>query len=82
MTKKQLKTICSSDELSRQDARVLMRHLFQDSFSHLSNKTNIHAFYLREMICYIKPFSITAQTAIIKASLEILNQKTKKTKAS
>jgi hypothetical protein len=80
MTKKQLRNICSSKEITRQDAKVLLRILFEDNYSVLGNRTNLHPFYLREMLSYIKPFSITAQSAIVKASLEVLNQK--KTKAS
>jgi hypothetical protein len=80
MTKKQLRNICSSKELTRQDAKVLLRLLFEDNYSVLGSRTNLHPFYLREMLSSIKPFSITAQSAIVKASLEVLNQK--KTKAS
>lgn len=85
MTKQQLKNICKQKEITRQDARLLLRLLFDDSYYILHEKTQIHPMYLREMLCFIKPFTMTAQVAIVKASLELLDTKpvkVKKIKAS
>lgn len=77
MTKTQLRIICKKQELTRQDAKVILRVLFQDNYGVLSNATQIHPLYLREMLSYIKPFSPYAQQTIMKAALELLNKKTK-----
>lgn len=77
MTKTQLKALCKKQELTRQDARVILRVLFSDNYGALSGATQIHPLYLREMLSYIKPFSVTAQQTIMKAALEVLNKKTK-----
>jgi hypothetical protein len=73
MTKKELKELCSKPELTRQDARLLLRLLFDDNYNSLSQKTFINSFYLREMLCFVKPFTTHAQEAVKKASLEKLS---------
>jgi hypothetical protein len=67
-TRLTIKEILSKSELNRADARLLMTHLFNDSYYELHEFTNLHPIYLKEMILAIKIFSKDSQERILQAA--------------
>ena len=74
-SQKQIEEILSKKELNRQDARLLMRLLFDDSYFVLSEAVNIPAMFLKEQMTAIKIFTEIAQERILQASFKKIQKK-------
>lgn len=68
--KNDIKEILKKDELTRYEAKVLLIHLYQNSFYVLGNEINMSAYWLKEMITAIKVFTLDAQQRILQNARE------------